>query len=242
VAEQRRFPAVDDPSRYDRIVERGRQLRRRRQLGLGAGAGSSVAAVAVAVALLTGGGGQDRAEIVADGDDERGTTTTTTTTTTSLPPPDELSVRVDATAERITVEVVDPHAPVVDGARQCVTVSMAGDTADTAEATGCDDLPEVDGVVPVELPSTGGVLIGCSATLERSEEGAGAEVPTELRATTFELEPPDLAAGTYTVEVQVASGVGDGCHGTGDEAGPGQPPTPGAMEHSTRVTATVEID
>lgn len=242
--EQRKYPPIDDPARYDRIVERGRSMRRRRQLGVGAGTGGSVAAVALAVVLITGGGGgADRSELVADGDavDET-TTTSTTTTTTTPPPPDELTVQVDATADRITVEVIDPELPVSDDSQQCVTVSLMGDTADSAEATGCDDIPAVDGVVTVDLPATGGVLIGCSAALEQPDPNASLDLDTELRATTFELTPPaGLAPGTYTVEVQVASGIGDGCHGTGDEAPVGEPLAPGATERSTSTTATIDI-
>ena len=71
VADRRKFPSLDDPTRFDAIVGRGRALRRRRQLGVGAGAGGGVAAVALAVVMVTGSGGAgDRLQhdIVADDD------------------------------------------------------------------------------------------------------------------------------------------------------------------------------
>lgn len=231
------FPPLGDPDRFDQIVRRGRFLRRRRHAGIGAGAGGGVAAVALAVLLVSGAGTPSTPQVVADDGPSDTTTTTTTTTTIPAPPPDRLVAEVDTTGGVITVAVTDPARPVSGAARQCVSVTLTGASGDTAEATGCDDIPAVDGIVTVELPNTGGVLIGCAAVVEREPAGPGAD--TELVSTTFELTPPsDLTPGDYTVEVSATSGVGDGCAGTGDEAAPGAPVSPGLGEHAVVVPPT----
>lgn len=240
---EHRYPPVGSPDRFDQIVRRGRFLRRRRQFGVGAGASGSMAAVALAVVLMTGSPGAPKSHVVADGGEGTSTTvtTTSTTTTTAPPPPEELTVELDAAPDAITVVVTDPAQPVSGDSRQCLTVSLTGSTGDTAEAYACDDIPAVDGVVTVDLPDTRGVLIGCSATITRPQEGT-VDLPTELRSTTFTMAPPStLGAGDYTVDVSVTSGIGDGCAGTGDEAAPGAPITPGATEHSATATTTLTL-
>lgn len=239
----RSFPAVGDADRFEQIVRRGRTLRRRRRAGIAAGSGGGVAAVAVAVVLLTGGSPRPDQSVVAD---QNGTPIeTTTTTTTTAPPqptvPDALTVEVDADPDQITVVVTDPRAPVAEDSRQCVTVSLLGDRGDTAEATACDDIPAVDGVVTVDLPSTDGALIGCAATLVNPSDSA-VDFATELRSTTFALPiPADLDPDTYSVEVGATSGIGDGCVDTGDEAPASGPFAPGATETATRATATFTL-
>jgi hypothetical protein len=240
---ERSFPPVDDPARFDRIVQRGRALRRRRQLGVGAGAGSGVAAMALAVVLITGNGSTSD-QVVADGDrrPQVEVTSTTTTTTTPPSPPTELTVELDADPGAITVVITDPAAPVSEDSRQCITVSLEGETGDTAEAYVCDDVPAVDGTIDVDLQSTGGVLINCAASMTRPPPDQPAEYDTELRRSTFTMTPPaGLAAGDYTVSVGATSGIGDGCAGTGDEAEPGGPLGPGATERSVTTSTVVTL-
>jgi hypothetical protein len=240
--QQRSFPPLDDPDRFDRIVQRGRTLRRRRQFGMGAGASGGVAALALAVVVMTGTGSAPQEQLLADADQlpTVQTTSTTTTTTTLPPPPDEMTLEVEASAEVITVVVTDPAQPVSDGSRQCITVSVEGPGSATAEAYACDDIPAVDGVVSVDLPATGGVQVSCAATSTRNP--GIEELPTRLRSTTFRLVPPaTLPSGSYDVRVGAASGLGDGCPDTGDEAEPGGPVSPEASEHAAVATSSFEL-
>ena len=246
MAERRKFPSLDDPTRFDAIVGRGRALRRRRQLGVGAGAGGGVAAVALAVVMVTGSGGTgDRIQrdIVADDDKVEAveTTTTTTTTVAPAPPPTEFVAAVRTEGDQITVELIDPAQPASEEARQCVLVTLEG-AAGATEAYSCDDVPAVDGVTPVDLPNTDGVLIGCAGQTLNPEGLPPVEYETELASTTFSMKvPSDLAPGEYTVRVDATSGIGDGCAGTGDEAAPGAPAAAGAAEYTASATATITV-
>jgi hypothetical protein len=240
--QQRSFPPLDDPDRFDRIMRRGRTLRRRRQFGMGAGAGGGVAALALAVIVMTGTGPAPQEQLVADSDQlpAAQTTSTTTTTTTLPPPPDEMTLEVEASAEAITVVVTDPAQPVSDYSRQCIIVSVEGSGGATAEAYACDDIPAVDGVVSVDLPDTDGAQISCAATITRNP--GIEESPTRLRSTTFRLVPPaTLPPGSYNVTVGAASGLGDGCPGTGDEAEPGGPVSADASEHAAVATTSFDL-
>ena len=247
MAERRKYPSLDDHTRFDAIVGRGRALRRRRQLGVGAGAGGGVAAVALAVVMVTGSGGTgDRIQrdIVADDDKIEAveSTTTTTTTTAPAPPPTEFVAEVRTDDDQITVELIDPAQPDSEDSRQCVLVTLDGGAAGATEAYACDDqAPPVDGVVPVDLPNTDGVMIGCAATQVNPAMPIGDG--TRFTSTTFSMTvPSDLAPGEYSVTVDATSGIGDGCAGTGDEAAPGAPAAAGAAEYTASATATITVD
>lgn len=232
------YPSIDDPARYDRIVQRGRSMRRRRQFGVGAGAGGSVAAVALAVVMLTG-GTDPTSDVVADGDREPVVETTTTTTTTL--PPTELTVEVGVEGDTLLVDVHDPAQPVAEDSRQCVLVTVTGPDGATAEGYGCDDVEAVDGVVPVEVATNDGIMIGCAASL-LPPVADPEEYPTAEARTLFEATMPDeLPAGAYQVELSVTSGVGDGCAGGGDQAEPGALPVSGAAEHATSTIVTLDL-
>jgi hypothetical protein len=245
VPERRKFPSLDDPTRFDAIVGRGRSLRRRRQFGMGAGAGGGVAAVALAVVMVTGtggNGGPTEQEIVADDDKvEVVETTVAPTTTTTLPaPPTEFVAEVEADGDEITVTLTDPAQPVSEDSRQCVLVTVEG-AGGLTEVLGCDDVPAVDGVVTLDVPPDDGVQIGCAATIFNPALPVGDE--TQLKSTTFSMKvPADFAAGDYSVQVEATSGLGDGCAGTGDEAEPGAPASPGASEYATSASTTITVD
>jgi hypothetical protein len=231
------YPTIDDPARFDRIVQRGRSIRRRRQRGVGAGAGGSVAAVALAVVVLTGGTTPD-SNIVADGDRDPAAETTTTT---AAPPP-TLTVDVGVDGGALLVDVHDPAQPVSDASRQCVLVSVTGPDNVTAEGYGCDDVDAVGGAVPVELAATDGVMIGCAATVTPPDPEAPQTYPTADVSTSFSLAvPADLPAGEYRVDVSVTSGIGDGCAGTGDEAEPDAPAGGSTTEHAASASATLDL-
>ena len=239
------YPPVGDPDRLDAILRRGRFLRRRRQMTIGAGAGSAMAATVAAVVLLTGlpGGGSDDG-LVAD---QPATTTTVaptstettvdeddTSSTTTTTSPDGLSVDVDATSTPVAVRVDDPAQPVfVTGrpeAHQCLLVTVRdGAGAPVAEGRGCHFANDPTTVVQVLLPQDQ-AFIGCAAVAERP---APDEVTTAAASSEFRVElPVDLAAGTYDLEVQAASGIGDGCPG---------PTVPDEHENSGTTTAELVV-
>lgn len=244
VADRRKFPSLDDPTRFDAIVGRGRALRRRRQLGVGAGAGGGVAAVALAVVMVTGSGGAgDRLQhdIVADDDKVEAVETTTTTTTAPPALPTEFVAQVETDGDELTIELIDPAQPDSENSKQCVMVTLDGGAAGATERWACDnEAPPVDGVTTVDLPNTGGTLVGCPGSLNRDVEPIGDT--TRTKSTTFSMKvPADLAPGEYSVTVDATSGVGDGCAGTGDEAAPGAPAAAGAAEYQASDEATITV-
>ena len=157
------FPPAGDPeARYDAVLRRGAQLRRRHHLRVAAGAGGTMAAVVLALVLFMGGSDGSQPE------EFLGTTTTTTTTTS----PTELSVEVGAGGgagtRAVVVTVRDPQQPAGPGSQVCVhlQVSTPGGTAggvaagSSCWATGAPDGP------PAELAPSDAV-VGCAAVTSR---------------------------------------------------------------------------
>lgn len=211
------YPPVGDDARYDRIVARGRSLRRRRQLTGVAGAGGALAVVAL-VATMAVSLGSDPS---SDAEETFAEPPTTSTTTTTLP--DELTIDV-LDASPLQIVVTDPEQPVgvgVEESEQCLGVVVYADEATmdsggfaTHEGWACGKGDGDAAAVPLRVteidptaPELGGANVGpCGVTISNSEpETSG----TALGKTTFTLTT--LPAGSHWVELSVVSGIGDGC-------------------------------
>ena len=221
------YPPVGDTDRLDAILRRGRSLRRRRQLGVGAG--GTMAAVAVVAVLLTAWpAGSSTDSMIADED-------TSTTTTVDTPAVESMQVTIDTSATPATVLVEDPAQPVPLAsdvpAEQCVLVTLyREDGSAAAEGTACKvGADELTLVEPTYIPP-GGAQIGCAAIAVRIDPG---ERATTADSSRFELALPDeLPPGTYRVEVQASSGIGDRCPTTD---------SPNEVENQAEATETIQV-
>lgn len=205
------YPPVGDDARYDRIVARGRSLKRRRQLTGVAGAGGALAVVAL-VATMAVSLGSDAEETFAE-------PPTTSTTTTTLP--DELTIDV-LDASPLQIVVTDPEQPVGEGSEQCLGVVVYESEAAAVDSGGfathegwaCGKGDGDAAAVPLRVteidptaPELGGANVGpCGVTISNSEPET---LGTALGETTFTLT--DLPPGSYWVELSAVSGIGDGC-------------------------------
>lgn len=205
------YPPVGDDARYDRIVARGRSLKRRRQLAGAAGAGGAFAVVALVAAVAVSLGSDPSSDAEA-------TFAEPPTTTSTVP--DELTIDV-LDAPPLQIVVIDPEQPVGEGTQQCLGVSVyeseaaAGEGAFATHEGGICQ-PTSGGAANVELrvtaidpaaPDLGAANVGpCAQTVANSvPETSG----TALGETTFTLTA--LPAGSYWVELTAVSGIGDGC-------------------------------
>jgi hypothetical protein len=222
------YPPVGDTDRLDAILRRGRSLRRRRQLGVGAG--GTMAAVAVVAVLVTAW----PAGSSTDGGLADDPTTTIAPTTTLAPTIETMQVTIDASATPIEVTVEDPAQPVPLAsdvpAEQCVLVTLyRADGSAAAEGTACK-VGADETVVELTFIPPGGPQIGCAAIAVRIDPS---ERATTADSSRFELALPDeLPSGTYRVEVQASSGIGDRC------------PTidsPDEDENQAQATETIEV-
>ena len=205
------YPPVGDDARYDRIVARGRSLKRRRQLAGAAGAGGAFAVVALVAAVAVSLGSDPSSDAEA-------TFAEPPTTTSTVP--DELTIEV-LDASPLQIAVTDPEQPVGEGTQQCLGVSVYADEAAadsggfaTHEGWACGkgdggaaaiDL-RVTAIDPT-APDLGPANVGpCAQTVANSvPETSG----TTLGETTFTLTA--LPAGSYWTELTAVSGIGDGC-------------------------------
>ena len=211
------FPPPTEPTaRYDAVVRRGHQLRRRQRLVRGAGAGGAALALVLVVVLVAGAVGGTDDQTVANGP------TTSTSSTTTTADPTAMSVVVMADARAVAVTVDDPVQPADPSSQVCVHVRLAVDGGSGVAAAVGDVCwrPEVPGDTMSTLQLANGVEIGCPAVVER-DDGAPPTTPPATRRVhhTFSFDVPrDLAAGRYVAEVTAVSGIGDGCP-PGDQAG-----------------------
>lgn len=193
---RRSFPPPEDAAaRYDAVLRRGRNLRRRRQLATGAGAGGAMLAMGLAVVLLVGNSEGAQPDVVAD------------EPTTTVPKEMTVSSSYDQASKVLTVEVVNPEMIDTGMGRQCVTVLVRpADTSETVGgATDCGNTEGVD--VPFRLEPN----IGCAAWQERSPTTS---TVTRPRDDVFRFDLGALPTGDYVAEIAAVSGSGDGCGDT----------------------------
>lgn len=213
------YPPVGDDARYDRIVARGRSLKRRRQLAGVAGAGGALAVVALVAAVAVSLGSDP-----SSGEDGSFAEAPSTTVTTTVP---EVFTIEPLDVSPLQIVVTDPEQPLGEGSEQCLGVVVYESEAAAVDGAfasheGWDCGLGDGGAAAVDLrvteidptaPDLGGANVGpCGVTISNSEpETAG----TALGETTFTLTA--LPPGSYWVELTAWSGIGDGC---GDEQAP----------------------
>jgi hypothetical protein len=206
------YPPVGDDARFDRIVARGRSLRRRRQLTGVAGAGGALAVVALVAAVAVNLGSDP-----SSGQDGSFAEAPTTTTSTTLP--EEMTIDV-LEASPLQIVVTDPEQPTGAGSEQCLGVVVY---ADQAAATGGGSATHEGwacglgdgGATAIDLrvtaidptaPDLGANVGPCAQTVANSVPPA---TDVAVGTTTFTLT--DLPPGSYWVELAAVSGIGDGC-------------------------------
>lgn len=215
------YPPVGDPDRFDRIVSRGRSMRRRRQAVTGLGTAGILSVVAVGVLALTGTDGGPTGVIADDNTIDPVPTTESTTTTEPAPVFDEMTVTVEPGADRTTIVVFDPEQIAVDDAMQCVVVTITDDAGDeVANGHGCNagpgDQAPTDVTVDVVVPEL--AISACAPFVTRADPDEPTPTATRRATSTFAFDTPELEPGAYTVAVAAVSGRGDGCPGTSDES------------------------
>lgn len=204
------FPQPSDPdARYDAIVARGEQIRRRDRRTQRLVTGGAVAAVVLAVlavVALSAGRGDDRSPATRA---DRSTSTTSTV-------PDRLTATSHTDGRVVDVVVDDPHFPVGSTSQLCVRVRVQPEgpaTVATAAQETCWGAADGAADTTAEIPLVS-AEVGCGATSSRSDDPTTttAAPATEVVRHRFRLTlPAELPAGRYVAEITAVSSATDGC-------------------------------
>lgn len=211
------FPPTSRPdARFDAVVARGEQIRRRERTRRAAVTGTAAAAVilvALAVSALSAGRDTDRSPATRP---DGATTATTTGPTTTVAPPERLTVHPSTTDGVVDVVVSDTRFPISDSAKICVRIRTQPEgPARTAVSAyeSCWTPADGDGPTVAQVPIVS-AEVGCAATADQPGEPPTTTLPpgtTSARHLFRFVLPAGLPAGDHVAELTAVSGTGDGC-------------------------------
>ena len=215
------FPPPSQPeARFDAVVARGEQLRRRDRTARRLVTGGAVAAVLGAV-LIVGvlGSGRGADQSPATRADDPGVSKIPRTTVTA---PDRLTVRPVAVDGAIEARVDDPHFAVTDTSKLCARIRIQPEgPAQTATAQGSTCWSPTDGDAATATPAQlmNGVELGCgglqAVPVDPSTTTVAPSTTTVSHRFRFDL-PAGLPPARYVAEVTAVSSTDQAC--AGDEA------------------------